>query len=57
MTNTKSIPTMPNMAVKMLSRKMLANEVMGVAQPRTRAAAAGLEQVASVTNAGEVLLK
>lgn len=52
-----SIPTIPKTAVKMLSTKMLAKLVIGVAQPRCRAAAAGLGHWASVTKAGEVLLK
>ena len=56
MMKTASMPTMPKTAVKMSSRKMLANEVMGVAHPRMRAAAAGLGHVGLVTKAGEELL-
>ena len=57
MMKTTSMPTMPKTAVKMLSMKMLANEVIGVAQGRMRAAAAGLEHTSSVMKAGEELLK
>jgi len=53
----QNVPTMPKTAVKMLSMKMLAKLEMAVAQPRTRAAAAGLGQVSSVTKAGVVRLK
>lgn len=56
MTKTTSKPTTPKRAVKMLSRKTLAKEEIGVAHPRMMAAAALLGQVASVTKAGEVLL-
>ena len=55
--STASTPTTPNTAVKMLSTKVLLNRVKGVAQPVINAAVAGLGQVASVWNAGEVLLK
>lgn len=55
--STASMPAMPKTAVKMSSTKTLAKLAMGAAQPRISAAAAGEEQVASVTKAGEVLLK
>jgi hypothetical protein len=49
---------MPNRAVKMLSRKTLAKDVMGVTHPRMSAAAPWLGQVVSVTKKGaDVLLK
>lgn len=51
------MPAMPKTAVKMSSTKTLAKLETGAAQPRIRAAAAGDGQVASVTKAGEVLLK
>ncbi len=51
------MPTMPNTAVKMLSTKVFPNEVRAATQPGWRAAPAGLGQVASVTKAGEVLLR
>lgn len=54
---TVSMPTIPNMAVKILSTNVFPNEVRGVAQPRKRAAAAGLGHVESVMKAGELLLK
>lgn len=41
----------------MVSRRTLEKVDMDVAQPRERAAAAGLGQVASVMNAGEVWLR
>lgn len=41
----------------MSSTNTFANEVMGEAHPESMAAAAGLGQVASVTKAGDVLLK
>lgn len=50
------VPTMPKMAVKMSLSKLPANEETKGAQPRRKAAAAGLGQVVSVTNAGDVLL-
>lgn len=52
-----SMPAMPNAAVKMSSTKTLAKLEIGAAQPRIKAAAAGEVHVASVTKAGEVLLK
>lgn len=55
--STASTPAMPNAAVKMSSTKTLAKLEMGAAQPRISAAAAGDVQVASVTKAGDVLLK
>lgn len=51
------MPTIPNTAVKMLSTKVLPKELRAATQPCCKAAAAGLGQVASVTKAGEVLLK
>jgi hypothetical protein len=57
MMSAASIPTIPNAAVKILSTKTLENEVKGAAQPLIKAAVAGLGQVVSVTNAGDVLLK
>lgn len=56
-TRTTSIPTIPNIAVKMLSTNVFPNELRGVEQPRINEAAAGLGHVASVTKAGELLLK
>lgn len=53
-----SMPTMPNRAVKIVSRKTLAKDEIGVTQPRMSAAAPWLEHVASVTKkGGDVLLK
>lgn len=52
-----NLPTMPNRAVKMTSRAMLAKLEMDVAQPRSRAAAAGLGHVESVMKAGVEALK
>lgn len=52
----RNIPHMPKTPVKMLSTKTLAKLVMGVAQPRIKAEAAGLGQTWLVTNAGAVLL-
>jgi len=57
MMKTASTPTIPKTAVKMSSRKILANDVMGVAHPRMSAAAAGLGHVGFVTKAGDELLK
>lgn len=54
---TASKPTIPKRAVKMVSRKTLANPEMGVAQPRTTAAAALLVHTVSVMKAGLLLLK
>lgn len=49
-------PTMPNIAVKMLSTKALEKLEIKVAHPRASPAAAGLGQVGLVTKAGDVLL-
>lgn len=57
MTTTASTPTTPNTAVKMLSMNVLLNCDSGIAQPVIRAAVAGLGQVGSEWNGGEVLLK
>lgn len=48
---------MPNTAVKIVSSKPFEKLEIDVAQPLSRAAAAGLGQVESVINAGAVLLK
>lgn len=55
--SSTSTPTNANTAVKMLSTKTLVKLVRGAAQPLINLAAAGLGQVASVINAGDVLLK
>lgn len=51
------LPTAPKTAVKMSLTNWLLNEVMGAAQPFSKAAAAGLGQKLFVTKAGAVLLK
>lgn len=50
-------PTTPKTAVKMMSMKPFAKLETAVAQPRRRAAAAGLGQMGLVTKAGVVLLR
>jgi len=57
MMSTASTPTTPNMAVKMLSMKVLLNRESGVAQPVISAAAAGLGHVGPIWKAGDVLLR
>lgn len=51
------VPTMPNKAVKISSSTVLPNVDIKDAQPRVRAAAAGLGQVSSVMNGGDVLFR
>lgn len=55
-TRTKSMPTIPNAAVKIRSRYVLANEENLAMQPPFCAATRVLRQVASVTNGGVVEL-
>ncbi len=52
-----NLPTAPKTAVKMSLTNWLEKDVMGAAHPFSRAAAAGLGHLESVTNAGVVLLK
>jgi len=56
-TRETSTPTIPNAAVKMRSKKLLANELKGLTHPGFCAAVRASAQTLSVTNGGEVLLK